>query len=936
MPDAPSGVCTFLFSDLEGSTRLWESFPESMTAALAWHDELAARTVATREGTVVKLTGDGFCAVFATAAAAIAAAVAFREELRKRVWPEIGRLRARVGLHAGTAERRGGDYFGRTVNRCARLMAAAHGGQVVCTESVADLVKESELAHLVFVDLGRHRLKDLASVEHVYEVRTPDDPDEFPPLRSMGTGRTNLPTSRTTFIGRDREIATLRALLPMTRIVTLAGPGGVGKTRLALATAADLLPAYSDGVFVAELAAVSAGDLIAGTIAAAVGMPLTEPRRDGSPASDILDDLVRYLHEQRTLLVIDNCEHVLAGCAFVIDHLVRECPMLTVLATSREILAIEGEHVWRVPPLSLPALDTTSTDGVGSSEAVRLFVERAHAANPAFVLDDAAAGIVAEICRRLDGIPLAIELAACRARHLSASQIRDRLDERFRLLTGGARTSPPRHQTLAATMDWSHELLTPSEQIVLRRLAVFCGDFSLAAAEAVCPDDTVDARSMLDLMGSLVDKSLLVVVEQGAEARYRMLETVRQYAERKLLDAHETEIVRDRHLHWFVDLADAVTLRPWGSLIFRSLVELRSSAADLTAALEHARCSDRTMPLADRMLARIWGCWLLTGRWDHARPLLGAASERTGVAPLDRLSLLLGLATIGVLTGDFRSVAAYCVRLSALASEANEAAVLPVVLMRQAVASQVTGEGDARVLLAEAVEQARAVGDGYAAAEALADLGEVHLVQGDPASAGRLIDQALAALDDATPAARSIRMYCLSSRCMAAHLADDHATAVRAGIDAVRSLERGDTHWGGVIATAYAAVGLAFAADGDWESAAIHQSESMRLLGRLRHPLADADCLVACAGALFLRGEVRRAGCLLGAARAIMGANGAWRHPTGGALYLHYVRRVRDTLAPEIAERARSEGRAMSRDAAIAYALASLGDFAARSSMLDG
>jgi predicted ATPase/class 3 adenylate cyclase len=531
MAELPSGTVTFLFTDLEGSTRLWEQFPDEMREALALHDEIVCKTIEGHDGQIVKSTGDGVHAVFGAAYDALGAALDAQAVLSAQEWGATGPLRVRMGLHSGESELRGGDYYGSAVNRAARIMAVAHGGQIVCSRAVVEIAG----AGFPVRSLGDHRLRDLGAAQELFQVGD----GAFPALASLDVVSTNLPTVLTELIGRSEDVERLRGSLERARLVTLTGVGGVGKTRLALAVAGASVTAFPDGVWLVELAPVSSPDELVRAAATAVGAP-TVGR----------SDLARYLADRRALVVLDNCEHVLSEAAALAEAILAAGPEPVILATSREPLGIEGENVRGVPSLGVP--DTDADDVMAAAAAaVRLFVDRAQAATGSFELSEANLPAVIGICEQLDGIPLAIELAASRVRVMSPEEIATRLGERFRLLTGG-RGAQERHRTLQATVVWSHDLLASAEQQVFRRLSVFPGSFDLDAADAIAGNGEID---VIDAVFRLVEQSL--VQHDPLTGRYRLLETLRQYAADRLADADadETDWVLERHATWYTTVA---------------------------------------------------------------------------------------------------------------------------------------------------------------------------------------------------------------------------------------------------------------------------------------------------------------------------------------------------------------------------------------------
>jgi predicted ATPase/class 3 adenylate cyclase/DNA-binding winged helix-turn-helix (wHTH) protein len=522
---APTGTVTFLMSDIEGSSQLWEECPEQMAVALRRHDELLRETIERNEGHVVKTKGDGFHAAFPIAGQAVGAAIQAQQLLNHEAWPAPITVRVRMAIHSGQCEERDGDYFGPAVNRVARLEAIAHGGQVLVSGTCADLLNDAPEQTVSLRNLGVHRLKDLGRPEHVFQLVVPGLEVDFPPLRSLDNPEltNNLPVQVTSFVGRWREMAEIAELIEVNRLVTLTGAGGAGKTRLALAVAAELLDESEDGAWFVDLAPLTTLDSVPAEVAAALGL------RD-EPGQPIEETLLAALRDRRLLLVLDNCEHLVEPCVHLVNTLLRSCPEVHVLATSREALGLSGERRYRVPPLSLPG---EGEEEVRASEAITLFVERVREQGHELVLDERTTSVVAEICRRLDGMPLAIELACARVRTMALDDIADRLDHRFRLLTGGDRALP-RQQTLRALIDWSYDLLAEPERIVLERLSVFAGDFDLAAAEAVGATEVVDVLEVADILGSLADKSLVNTDGEAVGLRYRLLETIRQYAVEKL------------------------------------------------------------------------------------------------------------------------------------------------------------------------------------------------------------------------------------------------------------------------------------------------------------------------------------------------------------------------------------------------------------------
>ena len=486
---------TFLFTDIEGSTALLGRLGEDGYAQLlAGHHALIRSALAAHDGREVDTQGDAFFAVFASPRACVAAVLAMQQALRGHAWPGGEPVRVRMGIHCGEAARTATGLVGLEVHRAARVAAVAYGGQVLVSEAAAVLVRDGLPPGVALADLGIHRLKDLGRPERIFQLRAAGLQAEFPPLRSLGNPAlpNNLPAQLSAFIGRGREVAEVRALVESARLVTLTGAGGCGKTRLGLQVAAGLLDGSGDGVWLAELAAVTDGD----AVPAAISQALRLAAQPGRPA---LEALLDALAPQDVLIVLDNCEHLIGGCAKTAEAIVRRCPRVHLLATSREPLGIGGETIYRVPSLSLPGPGEAGPPAPGSCDAVALFADRARASGVALSVEEQAGPLVVSVCRRLDGMPLAIELAAARLRSMSLAELHDRLDQRFRLLTGGSRTALERQQTLRATVGWSYSLLAGAEQVLLGRLSVFAGGFGLDAAEAVCGSGGLD---VLEVAGS--------------------------------------------------------------------------------------------------------------------------------------------------------------------------------------------------------------------------------------------------------------------------------------------------------------------------------------------------------------------------------------------------------------------------------------------------
>ena len=602
VPSVPNGTVSFLFTDIEGSTRLAQEHPQEMPRLLRRHNDILKEVIETHHGFVFRIVGDSFSAAFDTASEAVSAALAAQRALQMEPWSPAP-IKVRMGIHTGSAhvkdspQGQGVAYEGyATLALTQRIMSVGHGGQILLSQSTHDLVKGALLEGTELRDMGERRLKDIVRPEHIYQVSAPNLLSEFPPLTTLEAILHNLPVQLTSFIGREREIAEAREALAATHILTFVGPGGTGKTRLSLQVAAEQLSEFKAGVWLVELAQLTDSTYILSTIAATFHLREVQ----GVPLIDTLTD---YLRGKELLLVLDNCEHLIEACARLADHFLHACPRLKIIASSREAFGIEGEMVYRVPSLALPSVPDGGSKSLMEYEATRLFVERASKAKPAFALTTDNAPAVVQICQRLDGIPLAIELAAARVTLFTPQQIAERLGDRFKLLTSGSRTALPRQQTLRALIDWSYLTLNETEQHALRCFAIFSGGWTFEAAESVAGQ-----METMDGLSGLVNKSLVNVEEKEGEARYRYLETIRQYAMEKLLETGEAAHTQARHLAYFLEVSRAADekFRTAQRLMWVNRLELEHD--NLRSALGWALENDPESAL--QMACSLAGFWL--------------------------------------------------------------------------------------------------------------------------------------------------------------------------------------------------------------------------------------------------------------------------------------------------------------------------------------
>lgn len=733
-----SRITTFLFTDIEGSTRLWEQQPERMRTALAYHDAVVRSTVQAHGGEVVKMTGDGVHAAFADPMSALLATVQLQMAMLDSEERFGVPLRVRCGLHAGPSERRDNDFFGAVVNRAARIMSAAHGGQMLVSDAVAGHLRGHLPDGVRLRDLGAVRLRDLSHPEKLFQLVHPRLREEFPSLRSLEETPNNLPHHLASFIGRERELAATREMLAANRLVTVIGMGGMGKTRLALQAAAEMAERFPDGVWLAELAPLRDPGRVAMSVAAVMGV--AEEAR-----LPVMEALLRHVKQREMLLVLDNCEHVLDACAELARALLTGSPKMRILASSREPLQLTGEATLPLSALPIPDVRALQEPAaVVGYASVQLFVERARAVSPDFSVDRENAAAVAAICHRLDGIPLALELAAARVRSMPVRQIAERLRDRFRLLSSSDATLLPRQRTLQALIDWSYDLLTQAERRLLRELSVFAGGWTVEAAEAVCGDSPSPGETVLELLGRLVDRSLVMM--QPATGRYHLLETVRQYAQRKLDEEGAADELGRRHFDFHLQLAEEARAGLVGPEQARWLARLDLELENLLAAHEWAgRAAGRALPgLA--LVSALKFYWINRGLLELGHRVTVEALRRPEAGAMDsaRCRGLFNAGQLSYVMGRFAEARGFLDESLRIARHlANERAIAAVL---QPLGMSALGEGDlaaAHAYLDEAVRRARARTDRRELAAALNALAQLLRVEGALARAGPLYDEVL-------------------------------------------------------------------------------------------------------------------------------------------------------------------------------------------------
>jgi predicted ATPase/class 3 adenylate cyclase len=905
----PSGTVTFVLSDIEGSTRHWQEDEAAMRGALARHDVIIRSAVAGYAGHVVKHTGDGLLAVFAGAADAIGAAVEAQRALHRADWGPLT-LVVRMAVHSGEAHERDGDYFGPTLNRVARLLAAAHGGQIVVSSAAAALALERLERGITFVDVGEHRLRDLDRPERVVQVYADGLQREFPPLRSATSPLRRFPATRTRIIGRERFLAEIAERLDRSSLVTLTGVGGSGKTRLAIEAGRRVGERLPDGAAFADLSPLDDPHLIAQTVATAVGAPETStagnPERDAAAGA-----LLAYLSERRMVLVLDNCEHLLEGSADLVDRLLAACPAVTVLATSRERLAVEGESILAVPSLELPSDGRAAAD----SAAVQLLVERATAAGAGLDLLGRHEAAVVDICRRLDGIPLALELAAAHLAHLTPEEVAGRLDDRFRLLAGGRRRIQ-RQATLQATVDWSYELLGETERALLARVSAFAGGFSLDAAEGVCAGDGIENGHVVALLASLVAKSLVVANTDDRVTRYRLLETIRIYAAKRLVERDEADVVRVRHRDWYLAWAERLDAERHCQPALRrasDVLRLEREIDNLRAALAWSEQEGRSDVVA-RLAASADVLWGTRGYQDEGLRWLEVACTGQLEDPVleTRCATLDGWITMQ--RGHFRRAPAKvgvaldaAGRADLIASKRAEA-IGPLLLAGICRTYDDPEAGREFVRQACAIAQARGLVD--LATSARGYEGMLWLAEGRYDEAAAVLGPVVESVDLEEP--RFIEVAFGTELVIAHHLAGRHDEAVRVAaascVLAARVSEAMVTTMGP------AALALARAGGGATDAVLPELVDLLTQARRDRLPVVVHYVLTIVAAVLALRGDDEAASTILAAASTELEL--PFRTPGHYAIYRHYGRLLRRRLGDDVARRCRDAGAHLSLDAA--------------------
>jgi predicted ATPase/class 3 adenylate cyclase len=930
MLQLPTGTLTFLYTDVEGSTVRWEQHPGAMKDAVERHDAILQDAVEAAKGIVFRRMGDAFCACFVLAPQALDAVLAAQRALHLERWdPRIAPFKVRMALHTGPGEVRDGDYVGPHLNRIARLLAAGYGGQVLLTSATYPLVFDTLPDGVSVRDLGEHKLKDLQHPEHLYQLVVDGLPSDFRPIKTLGTRPNNLPVQPTDFIGREREVELAQEKLtrPQVRLVTFTGPGGTGKTRLSLQVGEKMLERFQDGVFFVPLSTLNDPALVPGTIAEALGV-----MKGGS--RPIVESLKNYLGQKEMLLILDNFEQVL-GAAGIVSEMLSGAPRLKTLVTSREVLHIYGEQEFPVPPLQLPDLhNLPPLVALARNESVHLFIERATSAKPSFELTSDYASAVAEICVRLDGLPLAIELAAARVKLLTPQAILSRLESRLKVLTGGARDLPARQQTLRATIDWSYDLLPPDERTLFCRMAVFMGGCTFEAAEAITTGQPLPANSasssdplapldidIFDGVASLTDKSLLRQAESAhGESRLVMLETIREYALERLEERGETSAMKRAHAHYFLRVAEECAPLIQTPRQKETLQRLEIEHDNMRAALQWSLDGGGEKEVGLRIGTALHSFWQMRGHLSEGRRwmegLLPSAPERTRL----RARALHAAGYVAFLMGDRPAGQALLEESAAISRELGDKMGLAYANYLLGVTMAFGGDQEGRAVNSEAVELFRELGE-----------------QGKPGLVLGLMASGMLSFvrRDYSIARSTWEEY----RALSREVGDPHGMAQSANYlgDVARvegnyplagsfyeeSLSLFQDQGGKSEAPAVLHnLGYVALAEGDYAKAVALFKESLMLHQEIGNKQGISECLTGFGALAGAQGDLARSARLFGASEALRSTIGAYMWPAEQIEWDRHLASARTKLDEVEWDRAWQEGAAMSMDAAVAYALA--------------
>jgi predicted ATPase/class 3 adenylate cyclase len=923
----PVGTVTFLFTDIEGSTKLWQEHPDAMTVALSRHHAILSESIAIHGGYVFQIIGDEFCGAFSIAKDGLEAALDAQRRLKAEEWGEIGAIRVRMVLHTGSVELRAGEYVSGeyisnlTLSRTARLLSVGHGGQVLLSQSTKDLLTYDIPDGIKLRDLGEHRLKDLLQVEHIYQVLSDGLPDRFPSLKSVDALPNNLPIQLTSFVGRVQEVEEICAYLrrEVVRLITLTGPGGVGKSRLSLQVGVELLHDFKDGVFFIALAPIQKPGLVASVIAQTLGV------RESTDRS-FIDVLKDELGEKQILLILDNFEQVVSAAPLV-SELLSSIPLLKVLVTSRIALHLRGENIYTVQPLSLPPKDlmlkegSESTATLFSNEAVRLFFERAVAVKADLIFSEENIRLIANICHQLEGLPLGIELAAARIRHLPPRALLKRLSSRLQILKGGGRDLPERQQTLRATLDWSYDLLGDNERCLFSCLGVFPGGCTLDAAEAI--SDLPDSFDVLSGIASLVENSLLIQKEDfKGEPRYWMLETIREYALEHLEASGEAAIVWRKHLQFLAGLAkigDNKINGPDADYWYKIFqTELDNVRATLNWVLESKFAEEQDIEVAAWLAGRLWWAWYQCGDLADGRRWATQILDRLPMNLPARAKLLIAVGCYSWQQGDYSTAAPFLDDSVKLWRELHDEFGLAEALHFQGhLIFDQKEYVEAGILYQESRELYRRLGDFERILPLIGDLGMVAYHLGDYEKARNLYEECLVlSREHGSKDNIAQTLYRLGDL---ARLAGDNA-----GSDVF--YKEGLTYFKEMgtkleIASGLHKLGYITLYRHDPHQAGILFKESIKIQQEAGNKQGIAECLFGLAGVAGIMGQLEHATQLFGAGQALLDMVGAPLSPADKAEYERDLAEMQRKLAPNVFENAWKVGQAMTIEQAIELAL---------------
>jgi predicted ATPase/class 3 adenylate cyclase/Tfp pilus assembly protein PilF len=913
----PASVVTFLFTDIEGSTKMWLDHPVAMPGALARHHAILNQAIAAHRGSVIQIVGDAFHAVFLSAVDAVAAGIQVQRALSTEVWGDTGPILVRMALHTDHAAANADNYTAGeyvpgeylSLARTARLLSAAHGGQILLSASTAALVGEQLPFAIGLRDLGTHRVKDFQP-QQIFQVTMPGLPSDFPSLKTLGSLPNNLPLQLTSFIGREWELEDVKQWLSTTRLLTLTGPGGAGKTRLAVQVAADLTEEFRDGVFFVALASISEAGLVASAMAQSLG--ITE-----SPNRSILDSLKENLQQKSMLIVLDNFEQVMAAASLVVDILAA-CSQITMLVTSREVLRVRGEHEYPISPLSLPnSSELPPLEALSQYPAIELFVQRAQAIKPDFVITRETALAVTEICRRLDGLPLAIELAAARVKVLSPQGILAQMNHRLQFLTGGARDLPARQQTLRNTIAWSYNLLSETEQSFFRRLSVFVGGCTFVAAQALAEDPD----SALDLLESLLDKSLLQRIEGTfTESRFGMLELLREFGLEQLESCEERTAIQLRHATYFLSLAEQAETKLQSAERLEWMNDMEQEHDNLRAALEWSKTADGMGDVCLRLAAALGLFWEAHGYFSEGRDQLSAVlSTNTGrERTLGRAKLLARAAELAYRQSDYSATTELAAESFEISRELkDEQGIASALIKIGDAAAEVGNFAGAARCFDEALTIWRRLDDKRGMARALINLGFAALRAGDIRLAEARLEEALS-LHRALNDIRGMGFALSGLGDVAVH-EGDYVRARRLVEESLELRRQAGNKWG--IGVSLGILALIAMRQRDWQEAVAELGESLQVRREIGDKSGSAWCLERLAEIAQTNGNPEKAARVFGAAAALRASVGSVMDPLDQSDYATNVLALRSALGDTRFDALLEKGGALTLEEAIAFAL---------------